>query len=180
MDGRGRGDMMERRLLEAAIACPSHPKRQDSLRPGPCDTGPAFGACLQGLGLLAFPGRLHGQGLRWRRPGQRAWAGFATATASSACTGGTGLVGKKPLHRRCAARPFGRFPVLARLPHGAGDVLMIPVKKKVADIIRVLIVRLPALILAHRPGAVQLLGVLTAHELCPGEVRASPQVDGGP
>ena len=37
---------------------------------------------------------------------------------------------KKPLHRRFAARPFGRFPVLALLPHGAGDVLMSPVNKK--------------------------------------------------
>ena len=57
---------------------------------------------------------------------------------------------------------------------------MIPVNKKVADIISVLIVRLPALILAHRPGEVNLIGVLTAHELFPGDVRAIHQVDGGP
>src|SRR5262249_14498294 len=165
IDCRGRRNMMEIRFLEAAISCPSHPKRKGGLRNRPFNTSAVFVAFLKGGRLLALPGRLHGQVLRVRMQGQLAWAGFAAGTARPDLTGPTDLFGKEHLDRRFAARPFGRFPVLTLLPHGASHVLMLPVNLKAADIIRLLIVRLPALILAHRPGEVNLIGVLTAHEL---------------
>jgi hypothetical protein len=159
--------MIQMRFGAAPISCPLHPERQGGLGDSPFNASLAFVAFLKEPRLLALPSRLHGQVLRVRMQGQLAWAGFATSTARPGFTGGTDLFGKQHLHRRFAARPFGRFPGLALLPHGAGDALMIPVNKKVADILRVLIVRLPALILAHRTGEVKLIVVLIASRAVP-------------
>src|SRR5262245_12343205 len=110
--------------------------------------------------------------------GQLAWAGFAAGTARPDRTGRTALFGKQHLHGWFATRPLGWFPVLTLLPHGTRHVCVVPVNRKVADIVRLLSVRLPALILAHRPGEINLIVVLTADELFSGGGGAIDHVDG--
>src|SRR5215471_10206513 len=110
--------------------------------------------------------------------GQLAWAGFAAGTARPDLTGRTALFGKQHLNGWFATRPLSWLPVLTLLPHRTRHAFVVPVYMKVADIVRLRIVRLPALILAHRPGEIDLIVVLTADELFSGGVGAVDQVDG--
>src|SRR5262245_7903653 len=159
--------MMQMRFAVAPISCPPHPKGKGRLRDSSFNTCSAFVAGFEGFCLLALPGCLHCQVLGLRMQGQLTWTGFAAGTACPDLTGGTALFGKQYLNGQFATRPLGRFPILALLPHGTCRAFVVPVNRKATAIVRLRIVRLPALILTQRPDEINLIDVLTADELFP-------------
>jgi hypothetical protein len=164
VDRSGGGKVLEMGFLSPPIPRPPHAAGQDSLRDCPLNARTAFVTLLKGLGLLALTSREKGQLLCCGMERQSSRCCLTAGTSSPHATRSTILTMQGHLHGGLPPGAFGRLPVLALFSHGTGHELWIPIHRTGADIIGLLILSLPALILAHRTDEFHLLVLLTLDE----------------
>src|SRR5690349_2408948 len=129
--------------------------------------------------VLALTSRLQRQMLRFGMERQTSRFGGAPGTALPHTTRCTILAIKRDLQGRLAAGALRRFPGSALFAHGTEDAFLVPINLKVADIKGLGVMRLPALILTHGTHEVNLVLVLTRHELFARGVGPIDEVDIG-
>jgi hypothetical protein len=171
--------MMKMGLFQAPIPCATHSEGKGGLRHCSFDAGSTLVVFFKTRGLLALTSRLERQMLRFGMESQTSRFGCATGTSIPHTTRRTIFAIKRDVQCRLAAGSLRRFPGATLFAHGTDDDFLVPINLQVADIKRLGVMSLPALLLTHGTHEVNLGIVLTRDELFARGVGPIDHVDSG-